>query len=68
MSTGVQRTALREFYRAITHATPGGAVVEGDGGVLAAIIDAAPDRSIPNATVYSDGEELLESLDDIADA
>ncbi|MGZ4270722.1 MAG: GNAT family N-acetyltransferase [Solirubrobacteraceae bacterium] len=67
MSAERQRQALRGFYRAITEATPGGRVVELDGGIQAAIVDLAPDRSVPNAVVYEDGEELREALDDLAD-
>ena len=67
MSAALQLRALRDFYRDMTHATPGGVVHERDGGILAAVIDIAPDRSIPNAVVYADGAELREELDDLAD-
>ena len=67
MSAALQLRALRGFYRDMTNATPGGVVHERDGGILAAVIDIAPDRSIPNAVVYEDGAELREELDDLAD-
>jgi predicted N-acetyltransferase YhbS len=62
-----QLRALRDFYRGMTRATPGGVVHERDGGILAAVVDSAPDRSIPNGVVYADGAELREELDDLAD-
>ena len=52
MSAALQSRALRDFYRDMTRATPGGVVLERDGGILAAVVDSAPDRSIPNAVVY----------------
>ncbi len=67
MSAARQLRALRDFYRDMTQATPGGVVVEREGGILAAVVDLAPDRSIPNAVVYEDGAELREELDDLAD-
>ena len=51
----------------MTRATPGGVVVERDGGVLAAVVDRPPDRSLANAVVYEDAAALREALDDLAD-
>ena len=45
----------------------GGSVWE-QGGVLAAIVPGAPDRSVFNSVFYEDGERLLGSLEPIADA
>jgi GNAT superfamily N-acetyltransferase len=45
----------------------GGSVVERD-GLLAAIVPAAPDRSVFNSVFYEDGERLLASLDELAAA
>jgi GNAT superfamily N-acetyltransferase len=42
----------------------GGRVVERD-GLLAAIVPAAPDRSVFNSVFYRDGERLLASLDEL---
>ena len=67
MTAERQAQALRDFYGDMTRASPGGVVVERDGGILAALVDSAPDRSIPNAVVYEDGAELREELDDLAD-
>lgn len=65
MTTERQARALRGFYRAMTEATPGGVVVERD-GVQAAIVDVAPDLSIPNGVVYADGAALRAQLGDLA--
>jgi GNAT superfamily N-acetyltransferase len=43
----------------------GGSVVERD-GMLAAIVPAAPDRSVFNSVFYEDGERLLASLDELS--
>lgn len=61
-----QARALRGFYRAVTAATPGGELVERDGGVQAAIAPGAPDVSMPNGVVYADGAALGAQLDDLA--
>ncbi len=45
----------------------GGAVWERD-GVTAAIVPAAPERSVLNSVFYEDPRPLLDSLDEIADA
>jgi GNAT superfamily N-acetyltransferase len=39
-----------------------------DGGTVAAIVPAAPQRSIFNSVFYEDGERLLSSLDSVASA
>jgi ribosomal protein S18 acetylase RimI-like enzyme len=67
VSAALQLRGQRDFYRAITEATPGGRVVELGGTVEAFVCDLAPDVSIPNAVLYEDGAELRDALDDLAD-
>ena len=54
-------------WRLLAEGSSGGRVWEDD-GVLAAIVPAAPERSVFNSVFYSDPERLLASLDQIAAA
>jgi GNAT superfamily N-acetyltransferase len=54
-------------WRLLAEGSAGGRAWE-DGGVLAAIVPAAPERSVFNSVFYSDPERLLASLDRIAAA
>ena len=53
------------FYRAMCAASPGARAIELD-GVLAAVIPAAPLRSVFNSVLYDDPETLAASLDAFA--
>jgi ribosomal protein S18 acetylase RimI-like enzyme len=55
------------FYRAMTQASPGAHAIELD-GLLAAVIPAAPARSVFNSVLYDSGEALAASLDSLAEA
>jgi GNAT superfamily N-acetyltransferase len=61
-----QLRSQREMYRAMGSASPGARVVEADGGVLAAVVPARPDRSVVNAVVYEDGAALVAARDTLA--
>lgn len=62
---------VRENQRGLwaeTARVGGGEVLELDGGVLAAIVPASPDRSVFNSVLYRDPDALISSLDRLADA
>jgi GNAT superfamily N-acetyltransferase len=54
------------FYRAMSNASPGARAIELD-GLLAAVIPAAPDRSVFNSVLYESGEALVANLDALAE-
>jgi GNAT superfamily N-acetyltransferase len=60
-----QYASLREFCRLLGAASPGAQVVE-RGGVLAAVVPAAPDRSVVNSVVYDRAGELAQALPELA--
>ena len=62
-----QYASLREFCRLLGRAAPDSQVVERD-GVLAAVVPAAPDRSVVNSVVYEDAAELERALPELAAA
>jgi ribosomal protein S18 acetylase RimI-like enzyme len=53
----------RAAYRLFASGSAGGTTVELDGGVLAAITPALPERSLFNAVLYDDPAPLLAALD-----
>jgi GNAT superfamily N-acetyltransferase len=55
------------FYRAMSDASPGARAIELD-GVLAAVIPAAPERSVFNSVLYESTEALAANLDALAHA
>ena len=55
----------RAAYRLFASGSPGGTVVELDGGVQAAITPALPERSLFNAVLYAEPEPLLAALDEL---
>jgi ribosomal protein S18 acetylase RimI-like enzyme len=55
----------RAAYRLFASGSPGGTTVELDGGVLAAITPALPERSLFNAVLYDDPAPLLAALDEL---
>ena len=57
----------RAFYRMFAPHSPGGRLIELD-GVTAAVVPAAPERSVFNSVVYEDADALLGALDDLAAA
>ena len=60
-----QARSQRALYRLLAPTTPGGHVVEFDGAVIASVVPAVPQRSLPNAVVYEDDsgvEPVLEEL------
>ena len=57
----------RAFYRMFVPHSPGGRLLELD-GVTAAIVSAAPVRSVFNGVVYEDADGLLGALEEIAAA
>jgi GNAT superfamily N-acetyltransferase len=61
-----QYASLREFCRLLGRASPGAQVVE-QGSVLAAVVPAAPDRSVVNSLVYDDAGELEQALPELAE-
>jgi ribosomal protein S18 acetylase RimI-like enzyme len=60
-----QYASLREFCRLLGEAAPDSRVVE-LGSVLAAIVPAAPDRSVVNSVVYDGADDLERALPDLA--
>jgi GNAT superfamily N-acetyltransferase len=58
---------LRTFCRALAHGSEDGRLVE-VGGVTAAVVPAAPDRSIANSVMYDSVAGLESALDQIARA
>ena len=60
-----QLVGQRGLYRSLGERTPGSAVVERPGGVLAAIVPARPDRSVFNSVVYEDPDALLAVRDEL---
>jgi GNAT superfamily N-acetyltransferase len=61
-----QYASLREFCRLLGGASPGAQVVE-RGSVLAAVVPAAPDRSVVNSLVYDNARELEQALPELAE-
>src|ERR671914_99685 len=62
-----RRASQRAFYRMFVPHSPGGRLLELD-GVTAAIVPAAPERSVFNAVIYDEADALLAALDEIAAA
>jgi hypothetical protein len=60
-----QYASLREFCRLLGQASPEARVVERE-GVLAAIVPAAPDRSVVNSVVYEHATGLERALPELA--
>jgi GNAT superfamily N-acetyltransferase len=60
------RAGMPPLWRGLAEGSGGSVWTEDD--VLAAIVPAAPDRSVFNSVFYEDGERLLGSLDRIAGA
>jgi ribosomal protein S18 acetylase RimI-like enzyme len=58
--------AQRAAYRLFAAASPDGSTVELEGGVMASIVPAVPDRSVFNAVLYDRPEPLLAALDELA--
>jgi hypothetical protein len=63
-----KRLLARALYRPLGTASPGSRVLELDGGVLAAVVPARPERSICNAVVYLDPAAVTRALEDLARA
>jgi GNAT superfamily N-acetyltransferase len=61
-----QYTSLRAFCRLLGEASPGAQVVE-LASVLAAVVPAAPDRSVVNSVVYDRAADLEQALPELAD-
>lgn len=61
-----QYASLREFCRLVGNAAPGSRVVE-QGGVLAAVVPATPERSVMNSVTYRDAAELEQALPELAE-
>ena len=55
----------RAAYRLFASGSPGGTTFELDGGVLAAITPALPERSLFNAVLYDEPRPLLAALDEL---
>ena len=62
-----QYAGLREFCRLLGGASPGAQVFE-RGGVLGAVVPAAPERAVVNSAVYDHADELAQVLPELADA
>jgi GNAT superfamily N-acetyltransferase len=62
-----QYASLRQFCRLMGGASPGAHVVERD-GVTAAVVPAAPDRSVVNSVAYARADELERALPELAAA
>jgi ribosomal protein S18 acetylase RimI-like enzyme len=60
-----QYASLREFCRLLGQASPEARIVERE-GVLAAIVPAAPDRSVVNSVVYEHATGLERALPELA--
>src|SRR5215207_2946977 len=60
------RSGMSPFWRLLAEGS-GGSVLS-ESGTLASIIPSSPERSVFNSVFYEDGEQLLASLDRIADA
>jgi GNAT superfamily N-acetyltransferase len=58
---------MAAFFVAAARSSNGGAAVERD-GVAAAIVPAAPDRSLPNSVVYTRPDSLASALEELAQA
>jgi GNAT superfamily N-acetyltransferase len=63
-----EAAGLRAFYRPIAGCSPGGRLLELEGGVQAAIVPAQPHRSIINAVVYDDPQRAASALPQLARA
>jgi GNAT superfamily N-acetyltransferase len=61
-----QYASLREFCRLLGGASPEARVVE-LGSVLAAVVPAAPDRSVVNSVVYDSAQDLERALTQLAE-
>jgi hypothetical protein len=61
-----QYASLREFCRLLGRASPQARVVE-LGSVLAAVVPAAPDRSVVNSVVYATTEDLERAVPQVAE-
>lgn len=59
--------SMFHWYRLVGHASEGARAFEPD-GVLAAVVPAAPERSVINAVVYRDADALAAAYDDVAAA
>lgn len=59
--------ALSEWWRLVADSSPGGRALRQD-GVLAAIVPAAPERSVLNSVVYRQADGLMSAYDDVAAA
>lgn len=61
-----RRRSQMAAYRALGTAAPGSAWWDVRPGVQATVVPCCPDRSLPNAVVYSDPAALLDAHDDLA--
>jgi GNAT superfamily N-acetyltransferase len=57
--------ALSHWWRLLAESSPGGRSFERD-GVLAAVVPAAPERSVLNSVVYESADGLIGSYDEVA--
>lgn len=61
-----QSRSQRAFYRMVAPASPGGQIVVLDRAVLASIVPAIPQRSLPNAVTYTDPSAVEPVLDELS--
>ena len=59
--------ALSHWWRLVAEGSPGGRALERD-GVLAAVVPAAPERSVVNSVVYESSDGLVGAYDEVAAA
>jgi GNAT superfamily N-acetyltransferase len=58
---------MRQWLRLVGRASPGARVIERD-GVVAAVVQAAPERSVLNSVLYEDAAGLAAAYDELAAA
>jgi ribosomal protein S18 acetylase RimI-like enzyme len=61
-----QSRSQRAFYRMVAPGSPGGQIIVLDRAVLASIVPAMPERSLPNAVTYTDPSAIEPVLDELA--
>jgi GNAT superfamily N-acetyltransferase len=62
-----QRSSQHAYYRLIANGHPESFLATPRPAVQATVVPVSPDRSLPNAVLYTDPEAVLEAYDELAD-